>query len=441
MAAPDLQRLTGWGRHPSVLARERVGEDLERLTENVVLTRGLGRSYGDASLPPAEGDVVANTRLADRFIAFDGERGVLRAEAGLPLWRVQERLLPRGWSCPVLPGTGFVTLGGMVAADVHGKNHHVAGTIGCHVRALRIRTGDGRVLDAGPELEPELFRATIGGMGLTGHVLEVELALARIGAPWIVQRTERTRDLEHLLERLPEVGRTWPFTAGWADLTLRGVALGRGLLFAGRWAEPAEAGGRTRAVRRPWSVPVDMPDWLLRGSGVRVFNRLYEHLAARDGIVAPGRFFHPLDGLGDWNRMYGRRGFLQYQFVLPGRSTAAVRRVIERLGEHGVVPYLTVIKDFGDRSAGTLSFPMPGVTVALDFPVDGDRTRSAVRAANEIVAAEGGRVYLAKDALSTAEEFRAMEPRLDAFASARRRFDPAGRVSSALGVRLLGDAA
>ena len=191
-----MQPISGWGRYPVVLADERIGEDLEKVTRDAVLSRGLGRSYGDASLPATEGAVVAGTWMADRILSFDSQTGVLRAEAGLSLARLNALLLHRGWSSPVLPGTQFVTLGGMVAADVHGKNHHVAGSFGQHVQSLRVRVADGRILEINERHEPELLRATIGGMGLTGHILEVEMRLERVASPWIWQQTERVANID-----------------------------------------------------------------------------------------------------------------------------------------------------------------------------------------------------------------------------------------------------
>ena len=440
-----LTPLTGWGRAAAVPARFRLGEDLAALTRNAVLTRGLGRAYGDAAVPPRTGAIVAGSRFADRILALDEERGILRAEAGASLARISARLRTRRLAVPVVPGTGFVTLGGMVAADVHGKNHHVAGSIGDHVLAVRLGLADGEIVDArGPEQQP-LLRATLGGMGLTGHILEVELRLERIPSPWIVEERETCGDLESLLSVLVRDGADWPFTVSWADALARGRALGRGIVTRGRWARADEAPATDPPPGLHVALPFDLPSWALRPLSGRAFNRLYLTAAAagaRRRLVSPSAFFHPLDALGDWNRAYGRRGFTQYQCVIPREAgTAPVVRLFEELQRRSVPSYLSVIKDFGRHGTGLLSFPRPGITVTLDLPLAGAQTQHAIDALNRITIAAGGRVYLAKDLLTRPEHFRALEPRLDAFHEARRRFDPERRIGSALSVRLFGDVA
>jgi decaprenylphospho-beta-D-ribofuranose 2-oxidase len=440
---PATTELTGWGRAVRVPARLAEGEDLEALTRDAVLTRGLGRAYGDAALPPRPGAPVAGSRLADRVLALDPERGVLRAEAGISLLRLHRLLLPRGLRVPVVPGTSLVTLGGMVAADVHGKNHHVAGSIGDHVRALRMRLADGSIVEARAPEHADLLRATIGGMGLTGHILEVEIDLVRIASPWMVEENEAFPDLESLLAALPRDSKAWPYTVAWADALAGGRSRGRGIVSRGRWAEPGEAPEGVPALGHGAPVPFDVP-WLPR-FGVGLYNRLrYAVLGRMERLraVSPYASFHPLDVVADWNRVYGRHGFTQHQCVIPREAgTEPVRELFRVLERTGASSYLTVIKDFGGEGRGLLSFPRPGITVCLDLPLADARTRPAVEALNEVVIAAGGRIYLAKDQLTEAAQFRRLEPRLEAFQAARRRFDPQGRLSSALAVRLFGDPA
>lgn len=444
------ETLSGWGRL-AVPGREAHSEDLERATAGAVLTRGLGRSYGDSSLPPPGlREVVASPR-ADRILAFDPQTGILRAEAGLSLEAIKDVFLPRGWFPPVSPGTQYVTLGGMVAADVHGKNHHVDGTIGRHVERLRMRLaprgGDpaGEIVACSRSEYADLFAATLGGMGLTGHILQVELRLERVPSPWIYQESERFADLESLLAALKEASRAWPFTVAWIDALKSGRGMGRGILIRGRWARPEEAPPEPPRPKRRLTFPVDLPGWALSRPTVAAFNFLYYHrhpARPRRGVVHPESFFYPLDAIRHWNRMYGRRGFTQYQCVLPEPgSTERARRFLKLLtglGGLGGASFLCVLKDCGEEGEGLLSFPRRGVSLALDIPVR-RRTQELVDRLNERLIEEGGRIYLAKDAFTRREHFRAMEPRLAAFESVRREFDPEGRLRSAQSVRLLGD--
>lgn len=423
----------------------RQSADLEEITVDANLSRGLGRAYGDAALPARPRDIVAGTTQATKLHSIDTNAGVLRAQAGISLRALHDLLLPTGWSCPVLPGTQFVTLGGMVAADVHGKNHHVAGSIGKYVRALRIRVADGRVLDVGPETEPDLFAATIGGMGLTGHILDVELQLERIPSSWIEQEIEAAGDLDELLAMLRAASHDWPMTVAWSDGLTSGANLGRGILIKGRWAAAEDAPGTPWRRGRRITLPLDLPRWTPRRTLVRGMNAAYFRLhRARAGrsLVPPMPFFHPLDAVNDWNRFYGIGGFTQYQCVLPrSGDDDACRAIFEFLARRGAGPLLTVIKDFGAEGRGTLSFPTPGLTLSLDLPIELPSTRDHVAGLNEIVASAGGRIYLAKDALSSSAAFSRMEPRLGVFNAIRDQWDPQRRLRSALSVRLMGDPA
>ncbi len=441
---PAPVELAGWGHHPVVQGVLLEGEDLARITERAVLTRGLGRSYGDSSLPPPGLRPVAGTPLADRLIAFDAARGVVRAEAGLSLRSLNRLFFDRGWFTPVTPGTHYVTLGGMVAADVHGKNHHQDGCFGEHVRALKMRVADGRVLECSDARERELFRATLGGMGLTGHILEVEFQMGAIPSPWIWQESERIADFDGVLDRLEDAGRKWPYTVCWSDLMAKGRNLGRGLLMKGRWAEPGEAPAQSPRWRSAPALPMYLPSGVLQPWMIAIGNGLnYAKHGARTriGIVHPETFYYPLDVVREWNRLYGRRGFTQYQCVLPGpHGHARHQQFVRLLRERAATTYLCVIKDCGPEGKGMISFPKPGVSYALDFPVVEGHTQRLVDALNDFVAAEGGRIYLAKDAFTRAEHFRAMEPRLDAWTAVRRAWDPQGRLKSAQSIRVLGDA-
>jgi FAD/FMN-containing dehydrogenase len=440
---PYQTKMSGWGRYPVVQGLERKAENLEAISENASLCRGLGRSYGDSSLPARAEDVVVDTTLADRLLAFDEGTRILRGEAGLSLLELNRLFLQRGWFVPVTPGTQYVTLGGMVASDVHGKNHHVDGCFGEHVKSLKLRVADGRILECSEEIEPELFRATLGGMGLTGHILEVEFQMRRIDSPWIWGESERIPDLDAMVGGLKDAAGQWPMTVGWVDCLARGKNLGRGILMKGRWANATEAPSAPPKLKRSFRVPFQFPNIALCKPSMKAFNLLYywKHVQRmKSGIIHPQTFFYPLDMLDDWNLIYGRRGFTQYQCVLPhAADNGPARRFLELFIAGGGMAFLCVIKDCGAEGKGMISFPRPGISIAMDFPVHPRKTQPFVDKLNELVLAEGGRIYLTKDAFTRAEHFRAMEPRLEGFNAVRRKWDPQGKIRSAQSVRLLGD--
>ena len=434
--------LSGWGRSPVVPGHEVRSEDLARLTRDLPLSRGLGRSYGDSSLPAPGDTEIASSTMADRILSFDPQTGDIRAEAGLSLRDVYQVFLPQGFFTPVTPGTQYVTLGGMVAADIHGKNHHREGCFGAHVSSLTLRVADGRVITCSPTVERDLFRATLGGMGLTGHILEVGFRLARVPSPWIYCESERIGDIDQFIHGLKEAGPRWPMTVGWIDCLSGGKGLGRGTLFKGRWAEPSEAPTAPPRPKGRLSVPFNLPEFVLGRLTVRLMNTAlyWRHLPrVKRGIVHPESYFYPLDAIHNWNRGYGKRGLTQHQCVLPDSAgRGAARRFIELLVSRGGASFLCVIKDCGPEGLGLLSFPKPGISIALDIAVRDD-TQQLIDALNEQVIKEGGRIYLAKDAFTRPEHFRAMEPRLDEWLAIRRKWDPEGKLRSAQSVRLFGD--
>jgi FAD/FMN-containing dehydrogenase len=440
------RELAGWGLHPRVRGRELLSERLDLISEQASLSRGLGRAYGDAALPAggpgAAVGTVATTPLADRLLEFDPATGRLRAEAGVSLETLNHVFWPRGFTTPVSPGTQYVTLGGMVASDVHGKNHHVAGCFGEYVRALRMRVADGRILEVSESEERALFRATLGGMGLTGHLLEVEMDLQRIPTPWILRESTSHPDFESTLRALSEASAHWPMTMAWIDTTSRGRALGRGVVIVGRWAQPGEAPDAPPAPRPRIAVPPIFPSGLVNARTLRLLNSgYYAVMSRRTGrsIEHPETFFYPLDMLLHWNRGYGRRGFVQYQVVLP--EAGAFRGLLELFQSLGGASLVTVLKDCGDAGIGTLSFPKRGTSLALDIPMQGARTQRLFDELNEYALEHDGRIYLTKDALTRPEHFRAMYPALDEWQAVRDKWDPEHRLRSAQSVRLLGDGA
>ena len=435
--------LAGWGRMP-LPGKEVLSENLEKVSVGATLSRGLGRSYGDSSLPARASDKIVGTRLASRILSFDESTGVLRAEAGFSLVEMNRLFIPRGFFTPVTPGTKYVTLGGMVASDVHGKNHHVEGCFGAHVRALKMRLADDSIVECGPNLLPDLFDATVGGMGLTGHILEVEVTLHRIPSPWIFMESERVPSIDEFLGVLGRAAPRWPMTVGWIDCLASGSSAGRGVLMAGRWATAEEAGNKPVPQGPKVRFPLDLPNWALNTFTASVFNAAYywRHFPHRlETVLGPEPFFYPLDAILDWNRAYGTRGFTQYQCVLPRRAGAeAVRELVRLLVNSGAGSPLSVIKDCGPEGRGMLSFPMEGTSIAVDMAVSPDIQRVVDRL-NAFVIETGGRIYLTKDAFTRPEHFRAMEPRLDRFLATREKWDPKRKLRSAQSVRMFGDKA
>ena len=385
--------------------------------ERPVLAYAQGRSYGDVCLN--RDGVLLDTEGLDRFVAFDPETGLVRAEAGVTLADVIALALPHGWFLPVTPGTRYVSLGGAVANDVHGKNHHVAGTFGRFVTRLALRRSDGTTREIGPG-DP-LFAATVGGLGLTGLMLWVEVQLVPVESDRIVQTTTRFRSLAEFFQVSDAASRRSPYVVAWID-ALRPE--GRGLLMEGHHAPAGEGAALPapgEADRGPRvGVPAEAPGWALNKHSVRLFNRLYDARVRGDvsrATVHYRPFFYPLDAVRDWNRGYGRRGFYQYQMVVPrSDGDAAVREILGRLARAGAGSFLAVLKTFGNvPSPGLLSFPRPGVTLALDLPNRGPETVRLLQGCDAVVREAGGAVYPAKDACMTPESFRAFFPRLGEF--------------------------
>jgi FAD/FMN-containing dehydrogenase len=402
------------------------------------IARGNGRSYGDASLNAA---ATIDVRRLDHLIAFDPATGLLTCEGGVLLAEVIDAMLPRGWFPPVTPGTKLVTIGGMIASDVHGKNHHGAGSFCDHVEWIDLAVGGGEALRCSPGEHADLFAATCGGMGLTGVILCACFRLLKVESAAVRQRTIRAPTLAHAFEHFEE-SLDWTYSVGWIDCLASGRELGRSAILLGEHAR-AEELPATRQAPLAWTpprarrVPLDFPPMTLTRTSVRLFNRVY-YAAQRpgDAIVEFDPYFYPLDAIHNWNRIYGRRGFVQYQCVLPlAASEAGMTRLLTEISARGQASFLAVLKRMGPQSFGLLSFPMEGYTLALDFPVNPSNLALLDRL-DAITAEHGGRVYLAKDARTSARAFAAGYPRLNEFRTVRARYGLDHRFSSLLSRRL-----
>lgn len=437
--------VSGWGRFPVVDSEvlrprsfEAVGAAVADVTGSVA--RGNGRAYGDAAI----GAVGTITMTGfDRVRSFDPATGRIRLEAGVLLSDLIDTFGPRGFLPFVVPGTRFVSVGGAIAADVHGKNHHGEGGFGRYVDSILLRTGQGETIEVSREQNSDAFFATVGGMGLTGIILEATMRLRPVETGWIRERVISASDLDAAMRAL-EASDSATYSVAWIDCVARGRDLGRSLIYLGEHAsadELAEGADRFPVGKNPGlAVPIDLPSMILNRYSIRVFNELYYRMGARraggDHVVSLYPYFFPLDSLSDWNRIYGRRGFVQHQCVIPEQGARAVLgAILDRVAKRGDASFLAVLKKLG-HGDGLLSFPLPGYTLALDFPVKGD-ILNFLDEIDRLVVAAGGRLYLAKDARQSRATFEAGYPALPRFNAIRKSLDPAGNIRSKLSQRLL----
>lgn len=434
--------VSGWGRFPVVdsdVLRPRSFAAAGEAVAAGTIARGNGRAYGDAAIGAVR--TVAMTGF-DRVRSFDPATGRIRLEAGVLLSDVIDTFGPRGFLPFVVPGTRFVSVGGAIAADVHGKNHHCEGGFGRYVDSLLLRTGQGEVIEASREQNSDAFFATVGGMGLTGLILEATMRLRPVETGWIRERVISASDLDAAMRAL-EASNAATYSVAWIDCVAGGRDLGRSLIYLGEHAGRGELAegveifpaGRSPGVR----VPVDLPSMALNRAGVRAFNELYYRMGARRAggshVVSLHPYFFPLDSIGEWNRIYGKRGFLQHQCVIPEQGARDVLgEILGRVARRGDASFLAVLKKLG-QGDGILSFPLPGYTLALDFPVKGD-ILNFLDEIDRLVVAAGGRLYLAKDARQSRATFAAGYPALQRFNAIRRSLDPAGNIRSKLSQRL-----
>jgi decaprenylphospho-beta-D-ribofuranose 2-oxidase len=441
--------LSGWGNFPveecDVYRPEGVSDLAELVAhapQATLIGRGLGRSYGDASLNGGNA-VVLSARL-DRMLSFDPGTGVLHCEAAVSLAEIIEHFLPRGFFFPVTPGTKYISVGGAIAADVHGKNHHSNGSMSAFVLELNLLTASGAVLRCSPQENADVFWATTGGMGLTGIILDARLQLLPVETAYMKVCYERARDLDGALERFYENDTDYAYTVAWIDCLSRGASLGRSVLMRANHALPGDLPAKLRTspcalrARRPLLVPFTLPGFTLNNLSMGIFNNaFYAGHPDTEKIVDCDSYFYPLDRVQHWNRVYGRRGVLQYQIALPPESSrAALVEILESLATSRRGSFLAVLKTFGPASRGLLSFPMQGHTLALDLPNTGADLIADLHRIDEIVLRSGGRVYLAKDSCMRPESFAAMYPELERFREVKSKVDPQQRFVSSQARRL-----
>lgn len=446
---PSREELRGWGRtNPTAaeVVRAHCPADLVDAlgvpTARGTIARGLGRSYGDPA-QNAGGRVILTTGVCEFHL--DPATGRVTASAGASLDDLMRALVPRGWFVPVTPGTRYVTVGGAIAADIHGKNHHRKGTFAANVESMRLALPDGEVREVTPASDPALFWATAGGMGLTGVIVEATFRATPIASSRLLVDTERAGDLDEAVQMMVERDDDYDYTVAWIDLMARGRSMGRSVLTRGRFADVDElepAGRRDPLAYRAGvlaAAPPVFPRGLLNSLTVRAFNELWfrKAPAQRFGeLQTIPQFFHPLDMVDGWNRIYGSTGFLQWQYVIPFEATDTLRRTVEELSSAGCTSFLAVLKRFGPANEGPLSFPSAGWTLALDIPAGSAELGGLLDRLDRLVADVGGRIYLAKDSRLDPALLPVMYPRLDEWREVRERVDPHRHLRSDLGRRL-----
>lgn len=440
--------LSGWGRTAPTVARvvrvrseEEVAAALASPPRGGTVARGLGRSYGDAAQNTA-GEVLDLTGL-DRVHRLDLDEGVVTVGAGRSIGELLRVLVPLGWFVPVSPGTRHVTIGGALAADIHGKNHHVAGSFGQHVLSYDLCVPGGNTLEVSPASDPDVFWAGVGGMGLTGVVTRATLRLLPIDSAWMRVDTARARDLDDCMATMAARDNEYRYSVAWVDCLAKGSNLGRSVIDLGEHAAVDELPRRLSRTAHAYSpralatVPRWMPDGLVNRVSTAMFNEIWFR-KARESVTYETitSYFHPLDALSNWNRVYGRSGLVQYQFVVPFGEENVIRTAVEGVASRRLPCFLTVLKRFGPGSEGYLSFPKPGWTLAMDFPANAPGLAPFLASLDESVVAADGRIYLAKDARMNSQLMPAMYPRLRDWRAVRDRLDPDRCLTSTLAQRL-----
>lgn len=429
------EMIAGWGRVPQeicdLVRPEKYKALLEAVAQAPCIARGAGRSYGDASLN--KDHTVILTERVNRFLAFDKEKGLLTVEAGVTLQEILAVTVKEGWFLPVTPGTQFATIGGCVACDVHGKNHHRDGSLGNYVAAFELITAEGKKILCTPQSNGDLFWATIGGMGLTGIIGTVVLKLIPLSSPEMIVSHHVALDLDQAFLYLTDPVFDDRYTVAWID-TFR---QGRSIVMSAHHAHPEEISIKYKKKSViPKVLPFNLPEWVLNPTTIKLFNEVYfrqQSKKTHSFTTSYQSFFYPLDNIGHWNRLYGKSGFIQYQCVFPeAEAFTGIKKILAVKS----TSFLAVLKRFGKSSKGLLSFPMPGFTLALDIPYRGEETLKTLKLLDEIVLSYSGRVYLAKDAVLSPENFRKMYANYPAFLSVKQKIDSNNIFQSSLSRRL-----
>ena len=438
------KQIANWGNYPVIESNEKsfaFDQQLQQLfqSEQQFIARGNGRCYGDASLA----QVTISTLKYDNVLSFDTASGVFECQSGITLDQVLEIIVPKGWFLPVTPGTKFITVGGAVASDVHGKNHHVDGCFSHHVMEMDIVTGNGQSVTCSPAHHPDLFEATCGGMGLTGIITRVKFRLKKIETAYIRQKQIKAKNLEEVINLFEEY-KHYTYSVAWIDCLKKGEEFGRSILILGEHARIEDLNEKQKSnplklpKKKQISFPFNLPSWALNNFTVKTFNYLFYTKNFKkeiNNVVSYEPFFYPLDVVLHWNRMYGKRGFVQYQFVLPLEAKQGLIDIMKLIGESGMGSFLTVLKVFGKQDS-LISFPKEGYTLAMDFAVK-DGLMEFLDKLDEVVLKNGGRLYMSKDARMKPDALEAGYPKLEQFKAIIRKYNGQNKFCSLQSDRLL----
>lgn len=442
----QAQLMTGWGKYPQEschVYRPESRNDMEKIIKSgdqmSYIAFGLGRSYGDTSLNKDHGVILQSKH--SRFLSFDEESAVLDCEGGVSLEQIIEVFLPKGYFLPVTPGTKFVTLGGAIANDVHGKNHHKDGCISEHIEEINLLLADGSTITCSRNENDEIFWATVGGVGLTGIILSAKIKLIRVETSYIEVDYLKAKNLDEALQMFEDGDDHYQYSVAWIDCLATGKSLGKSVLMRGNHAPLSKIDKRPPLVangKGKLGIPFNFPSIVLNPLSIKTFNTLYYGKFKNSStIVDYDSFFYPLDAINNWNKMYGKKGFVQYQVVFPPEtSREGLKVVLERLSKSKRSSFLAVLKSFGEGNKGLFSFPFKGYTLALDIPIKDEKLFPFLRELDELVISKGGRLYLAKDSELNSQHFAQMYPTLDKFKKIKQEIDPSGVFSSSIARRV-----
>ena len=438
------KQIANWGNYPAMESDEKSfvfdSQLQELIRENEgFIPRGNGRCYGDASL----GNKTISTLKYDKILSFDTQNGIFDCQSGITLDNVLEVIVPKGWFLPVTPGTKFITIGGAVGSDVHGKNHHVDGSFSNHIIEMNLILANGETIACSPEMNGDLFEATCGGMGLTGMITRVKFRLKKIESSYIKQKQIKAENLEEVI-RLFDEYKHYTYSVAWIDCLKKGNHFGRSILILGEHATLNDLNEKQKQAplqlpkKKQITFPFNLPSWVLNSFTVKAFNFLYYSKNTKkelNNVVSYEPFFYPLDAILHWNRGYGKKGFVQYQFVLPLEAKQGLIEILHRISDKGLGSFLAVLKVFGDQQS-IISFPKEGYTLALDFPVR-EGLFEFLDELDQVVLKYGGRLYMSKDARMKPEVLVAGYPELNKFKEIVKKYNPAGKIRSIQSDRLL----